>query len=168
MDSNSLICETQSITYDKGYIALWLPNYSLPETINIDEITLLKKDTFHVSLLCVDNLLKARPESEAEILQYFCDFLQKHKLVFEGFTGEFRLAKKDERKSIVALCAVSHLDTFAQYLTEKLGMPVPLQPAHVTLYTLQPNAGIGLNSPEEMQEKSQPIQVPKELIRALI
>ncbi len=167
METDKLICNTSTITYNKGYIALWLQNYSLPETLEIDGGILLKKDHFHVSLLCVKNILAVKPDIEAIILQHFCDFLQDHALMFEGFTNEFRLATDGERKSVVALCRVSNLHKFAEYLTEKIGIKVAPQPAHVTIYTLQPNSGIGLNSSDDMEQKSIPIEVPQHIRNVL-
>ncbi len=163
METDKLICNTSNITYNKGYIALWLQNYPLPQTLEIDGCTLLKKDHFHVSLLCVKNILAVKPDIEDEILVHFCNFIQNNIIKFEGFTNEFRLAKDAERKSVVALCRVSNLHKFAEYLTEKIGIKVAPQPAHVTIYTLQPNISIGLNSTDDMEKKSIPIEVPKNI-----
>ncbi len=44
MKSEKLICNSSNITYDKGYIALWCKEYDLPDTVEIDGDTLLKKD----------------------------------------------------------------------------------------------------------------------------
>jgi hypothetical protein len=147
MKPENLICNSSNITYDKGYIALWLEDYPLPDTLDIEDTTLLKKDHFHVSLLCVKNILEVIPDIENEILNHFCDFVKEKELKFEGFTNEYRTAYADERKSVVALCNVSNLNTFADYLSEKIDVKVAHQPAHVTIYTLQPNAGIGINNP---------------------
>ncbi len=168
MKPEALICNSSNITYDKGYIALWCENYDLPDTIEIEGDTLIKKDHFHVSLLCVKNILETYPDKEEEIIQHFCDFTQEHEVKFEGFTKEFRMATREERKSIVAMCKVSNLDAFAQYLSEKIGMEVFTQPTHVTIYTLQHNMGIGLNSPEELEEKSNPVEVPEAVLAPLM
>jgi hypothetical protein len=160
MKPEKLICNSSNITYDKGYIALWCKDYDLPDTVEIDDDTLLKKDHFHVSLLCVNNILETKSDIEEEIIQHFCDFTQENEIEFNGFTKEFRLATREERKSVVAMCKVSNLEAFAEYLTEKIGFSVAPQPTHVTIYTLQHNMGIGLNSPEELEEKSKPIEMP--------
>jgi hypothetical protein len=163
METDKLICNTSNLTYDKGYIALWLQDYPLPQTMVIQEDTLLKKDHFHVSLLCVKHILEVKPDIEEKILENFCNFINDNKLTFQGFTNEFRLAEDLERKSIVALCDVSNLHKFAEYLTDQIGIKIPPQPAHVTIYTLQPNVGIGLSSPDEMERKSIPIEVPENI-----
>jgi 16S rRNA (adenine1518-N6/adenine1519-N6)-dimethyltransferase len=168
MKPETLICNSSNITYDKGYIALWCENYDLPETIEIEGNTLTKKDHFHVSLLCVKNILETHPDKEEEIIQHFCDFLQEHEIKFKGFTKKFRLATREERKSVIAMCKVSNLDAFAKYLSQKIGMEVAIQPTHVTIYTLQPSMGIGLNSPEELEEKSKLVDVPEAVLAPLM
>lgn len=168
METDNLICNTKNITYNKGYIALWCEDYDLPETFEVDGDTLLKKDHLHVSLLCVKNILEVNPDIENEIPEHFCNFIRDNEIKFEDFTKEFRLAEKDDRKSVVALCKISNLHEFSEYLTEKIGVAVAPQPAHVTIYTLQPNAGIGLNSPEEIEEKSKTVEVPEAILAPLM
>lgn len=168
MQPENLICNTTNLTYNKGYIALWCKDYDLPDTFEVDGETLLKKDHFHVSLLSVKNILEEKPDMEEDILKYFCEFFKDNEMKLEVFTKEFRLAQNDERKSIVALCKVSNLHKFAEYLTNKIGITIAPQPAHVTIYTLQHNMGIGLNSPEELAEKSKPIEVPEAVLAPLM
>ena len=163
VETNKLICSSDNITYSKGYIALWCRNYKLPDTISVNGGRLFKKDHFHVSLLCIKNILKIKSDIEAEVLQHFCDFLKKNEIKFQGFTGEFRLAQNNGRKSVVALCSISNLHSFTDYLSKKIDIKIAYQPSHVTIYTLQPNMGIVLNSPKEMQEKSNPIDIPEQI-----
>ena len=84
-----MIYNNKNIIYSKGYIALGCKNYDIPKTFEIDSETLLKKDTFHVSLLCVKNLLEIKLDVEGEILQHFRNFLEENEIKFEGFTKEF-------------------------------------------------------------------------------
>jgi len=167
MPPERFICGSSDITYDLGYICLWLKDFPIPPTFQIDEETLLKKDHFHVSLLCVKNVLEVKPELEEEIINCFCDFKKDNKFKFVGFTNEFRTASDEERKSVVALCEVLNLHKFADYLSEKIGLHIPHQPAHVTLYTRQQNIAIGLNSPEEMALKSKPIMLSEAITSVL-
>lgn len=161
MKSETLICNTTDITYDKGYIALWCKDYDLPSTIEVSGEILQKKSHFHVSLLCVKNILEVAPDIEDEVLRHFCDFIDSNSMKLTGFSGEFRLVKHEERMSIVAMCEVANLHAFAEYLTEKIKIEVSPQPAHITIYTLQPNAGIGLNSSIELEKKSEVIELPE-------
>jgi 16S rRNA (adenine1518-N6/adenine1519-N6)-dimethyltransferase len=168
MKPKNIICNSSNITYDKGYIALWCDDYDLPDTIEIEGDILTKKDHFHVSLLCVKSILETHPDKEEKIIQHFCDFTQEYEIKFKGFTKDFRLAAREERKSIVAMCKVSNLDAFAEYLSEQIGAEVAVQPTHVTIYILQHNMGIGINSPEELEEKSKLIEVPEAVLAPLM
>ena len=163
MNNGELICNSTNITYSKGYLALWCEDYPLPDTLEVTGDTLQKIDYFHVSLLCVKNILDKKPDIEEKILKHFCDFLGDNAVEFESFTGEFRVVNDTVRKSVVALCKVSNLNKLSKHLTEKIGIEIAPQPAHVTIYTHQPNVGIGLNSPEEMQEKSEIIELPENI-----
>jgi len=168
MEPKKYICNSSKYYIRKGYIALECNGYEIPETFEVAGDTLHKIDHFHISLLCVKNIQKMKPYSDDEIVQHFCDYIKEHEVKFSGFTNEFRLASKAERKSVVAMCNVSNLDGLAKYLSEKIGAAVPAQPAHVTIYTLQQNAGIGLNSADELEEKSEPIQVPQSVLAPLM
>jgi hypothetical protein len=146
-----------------GYIALPCNKLNIPDTMIIDGVRLCKKDTFHVSLICVKNLLFQLPNSEQKILSLFCDYVTRQPIVFEKFTGVVHYVEDGVRKSIVAFCNVGNLVGLADYLSIELGISIPNQPAHVTLYTLQPNVGIGLNSQNDVITKSKLIQTPVEL-----
>ncbi|KKW40003.1 hypothetical protein A3I46_01640 [Candidatus Kaiserbacteria bacterium RIFCSPLOWO2_02_FULL_54_13] len=167
MKEKKYICGGDTFTYNKGYITLPVELNGLPETLSIEGETLQKRASFHVSLLCVKNILSSHPDLEEEILDLFCAFTKENKISFVAYTGEFRFAQDKERKTLVALCAVSNLKECSELLEEKLGIDIPPQPTHVTLYTLQPDAGIGLNSPAEIEGKSVSIQVSEEVRDAL-
>lgn len=139
----------------------------LPESVVVEGETLLRKTSFHTSLLCVKDLLAKKLDSEQEILDAFCSFVAEKDISFIRYTGEFRFAQDGERKTLVALCEVAGLDAFFAELAQKLGMNISSQPTHVTLYTLQPDMGIGLNSPEDMQSKSVPVDVPSSVMEGL-
>ena len=51
------------------------------------------------------------------------------------------------------------LEKFFAELQEKYGVKLPLQPTHITLYTLQPEAGIGILSPHELERDSEVVDV---------
>lgn len=159
------ICDTKNITYDLGYIALRIPDFDLPDSIEIKNEILVRKSEFHVSLLHVKGILKNSNMSEEMILEIFCQFLQKNTVTFSAFSGEFRFANdpKRGRKSLVAMCSVNGLENFASFLSKKLNCKIAVQPTHVTLYTLQLNAGIGINTPEDLKTNTEIIDVPFEL-----
>ena len=159
------ICNGSTYTFDKGYIALPLTVEGLPETIVVGGERFTIKSKHHVSLAHAKGIAEkyALPDGEKKITELFCEFTTNHDVSFVRYTGEFRLARSEERKSVVALCEVSHIKDFPAFLKERLGIEVPNQPTHVTLYTLVFDVGIGLNSLEELAAKSSVIEAPAEL-----
>jgi len=157
------ICASDKLFYGSKYIALSLEVEGLPEKVSIQGMTLQRKSSFHCSLLCVNNILGLQSDLEDQILTFFCSFAKENDISFVRYTGEFRYAVDGERRSLIALCEISNLAKFSNALGEKLGMQIPEQPTHVTLYTLQPDAGIGLNSREEMETKSTTVIPPEEV-----
>lgn len=161
--SDKYICSGNTFTYSNGYIGLPLRLNELPQSIEINDTTLHRKDEFHVSLLCVKNVLKVLPDVENQIVESFCNFVQENDISFIRFTGELRLAEKEDRKTIVALCEIKNLKEFFNQLSSELDFDIAHQPTHVTLYTLQPNKGIGLNSPEDLAFLSKEVEAPEEV-----
>jgi hypothetical protein len=160
------ICNDRKYACDKGYVYLPIEIInSLPKTILIEGDQLHLKSSFHVSLICLKELSAKynRENLEQEILEKFCDFVSTQEISFVGFTGEFLLAASEERKTVVARCNVSNLESCTKKISRELKIDIPVQPTHVTLYTLQPDAGIGLNSFETLEQKARPIDVPVEI-----
>lgn len=153
------ICDGTKFEYRGGYIGLPVQLNDLPNELKIEDFSLHRKTEFHVSLLCVKNILAMLPDAEQKILEFFCKFVKEHNVSFGRFTGEFKFAEYEERKTVVALCEVLNLKKFSEALGQKLSIDIPPQPTHITLYTLQPNVGIGLNSPEEMLQKTRDVEV---------
>ncbi|MDP2630729.1 MAG: hypothetical protein Q8P56_04955 [Candidatus Uhrbacteria bacterium] len=165
------ICDGTKYTYNKGYITLPVEINNLPEQIYVEGLELHPRSTFHVSLLCVKNLIEKYGDKiqnlEQKILEYFCTYIAGNEISFLGYKDVFRLATFEERRSVVVLCGVSDLDNFIRSLESHLDIEISLQPTHATLYTLQPDVGIGLNSQADMKEKSVPIQVSEDVRRSL-
>jgi len=160
MESKNFLCGGTKFIYSKGYIGLPLQLQNLPDTALIERETLQKKSSFHVSLLCVKDILANNPDSEQEILNTFCTFVADRDISFVRYTGKFRFAQFEGKKTLVALCEVSNLTEFSKVLEERSKIKISSQPTHVTLYTLQPDIGIGLNSPTDMENKSISVEAP--------
>ena len=167
MEERHYICGGNKFTYNKGYIALPVEISNLSEFIEIEGEILQKKPSFHASLLCVKDIIEKHGDLEKRVLDFFCSFVSKNDVSFVKYSGEFRFVTNEERKTLIALCEISNLKEFSESLGHKFGIEVPPQPTHVTLYTLQFNIGIGLNSPADMKEKSVPVQVPDDVKRGL-
>ena len=162
----SYLCNGEKYLYSKGYIHLPTKNKgALPKAINIDGNQLSLKSSFHVSLLCIKNILAKNKidNLEQDILNSFCKFVSGNDISFTKFNGEFRFVEFEERKTVIARCDVSNLEKFSQQLSQELDIEIPTQPTHITLYTFQTNVGIGINSFEELDKKSRVIDVPSEV-----
>ena len=141
---------------------------NLPETVIVNGTILHRKSSFHVSLLCVKDIVAGNGiEIEQKLLNVFCSFVGEHNISLVSYLDEFRFAEDAERKTLVVRCTINGLKEFFSYIESSLGIVVLSQPTHVTLYTLQPNIGIGLNSLEAMESKSTQVQVSAEVKKIL-
>lgn len=157
---------TDHHNYDNGYIALVdLELANLPDQITVGNKILLKKSEFHISIMAIKNLAPLlNPDNvEAAAKQLkddFVEFAKTHDLTQFSLTNEFRHVKRDERETVVAMVKLENLDALFSHLQQKYGIEFPLQPAHITLYTLQAEAGIGILSYAELERDSVQIQLP--------
>lgn len=167
MQEANFICGGNKFAYSKGYIGLPIQVNKLPESVEIEGERLVIKSSFHVSLVCVKDIVDKYGGDEKRILELFCSFIKDNEIEFLEYTGEFRFAENVDRKTLVALCKISNLEELFIFLRRELVLDIPLQPTHVTLFTLQPDLGIGLNSQADMEGKSVTVTVPDE-VRAVI
>lgn len=153
---------TEHHNCDNGYIALVnlrLP--AMPDKVTLHDEVYTKKSEFHISLLCIKRILSLLPNGvkESDLIKDFIDFQHSHPLdTFESI-HQIRIVEKDIRKALVLMVDVPALDVFFSELNKKYKVDLPLQPAHITLYTLQPEKGIGILSQGELETTSIPITI---------
>lgn len=153
-------------SHDNGYISLVISDLAdLPEQINVDGKTLLRKGEFHISLMALKNLLPLinavnADVTELDLVQDFLDYHSNFQLAEYAPTNEFRYVIRDERETVVGMVEVPHINGLFEQLRAKYGVDIPTQPTHITLYTLQPEAGIGILSQDEIEKDSKPISLP--------
>ena len=99
--------------------------------------------------------------TEDQLAQDFLNYQRTIDLTHFQPTGDFRHVKREERETIVAMVAMPGLAELFARLSAKYGVQLPVQPAHITLYALQPDAGIGLFSQAELERDSTPISLPE-------
>jgi hypothetical protein len=137
---------------------------TLPDSIHIEGLTLKLKSEFHITLVSSGRIAQLLDpgravELEAEIAQAFQSFIQKQPLENYEVFHSFRFVQRGDRKTIIAMASVDHLEDFFTELREKYQKDIPSQPTHTTLYTLQPDQAIGLLSDNELATDSKPIEV---------
>lgn len=154
-------------TYKQGYIVLSADLEVSPETITLHGNELQAKTAFHTSLVCVKDLVaRYGPEIEGKVLAAFQDFAKQHPVQLSKITDNFRFAERDSdgRKTLIVMVEISNLEALFDHLREMLGVELLTQPTHITLFTLGSNAGIGLNTPEILEELSTPVQRSEGLV----
>ncbi len=129
---------------------------AFPQTISWQGEKLLKKDDFHVTICKgADIFTKARIEhiiGEKKLFELFNVFIESCPIRLLSFSDDFRFVQDDARgrKAIVVRCQMSNLNELFFKLNHEFEIEMPIQPAHVTLYTLQKNIGIHIPSEEAM------------------
>ena len=154
----------------EGY--LWLtPDAGLfsklPERVEVFGTTLLRKTEFHTTLTSIRAAAASisgmsLSEAEERIVSVFRTHVAKHPISFESFADDFRYVRDDARKreSAIVRCRVNGLEELFAHYQKTLGVAVPIQPTHVTIYTKELNVGIGIDSVEEM-EALQKVELPE-------
>jgi len=158
---------TKRHNYDNGYISLVNIEFeNAPDKITVNGNELLKKIEFHISIMAIKNLAPLldpdNVEQASELLkQDFLDFAITNDLMNFALTGEYRLVTRDERVTVVAMVDLKSVEGLFQYLRQKHNIDFPTQPTHIALYTLQPEAGIGILSQEQLETDSILVEVPE-------
>jgi hypothetical protein len=146
-----------------GLMNLDVPN--LPETLEIEGYTLLRKPEFHITLMCPKKVAPLiNPDdfegTKAGLVAFFADYATRNDLTKYALRPEFRLIKRGEQVTVVVMADMPGLVGLFDALQAKFNITVPLQPAHITIYSLQYNMGIGINSPQELQQMSHVVSLP--------
>lgn len=124
---------------------------SLPAEMLWKGIRLGKKAEFHITLLHVQKAAELAHRSREEIVSLFNAFVEGHPIRLVSFTNDLRYTEEDEKKTILVRCTVANLDGLFASLNSAFRISMPTQPAHVTIYSLDPFVGIHVNSDEKME-----------------
>lgn len=139
----------------------------LPEELNIEGDKYVRKSEFHITLLAVEEVAKIINESIAEdlkvqIVKDFYDFVEGFDLDKWELTGELRLVNVEGNKTLIAMTKLEGIEKLFKILSKKYDKILPVQPIHITLYTLPSDTfGIPINSYEELENISKPISIPQ-------
>ncbi len=161
------ICE--GTKYDLGgrtgeTIGLPVTITNLPEKIEVKEYTLLRKTSFHISLVCIGKIIEKYhvtiPDFIEKIVTDFCEFVRTTSIDLVDYQDDFRFVTEAEKRSVVVFCGISNLDRFFDFINKKYSLAVEYPPTHVTLYTLQPDVGIFLTNKADLQKLTKKIERP--------
>lgn len=156
------ICGEEKYTISKlGTIGLPVSIENLPNEINVNGNKLFLKPSFHVSLVCIGQIVKKRnisvPNFRDVILEEFCNFTRTNEINFINYSEDFKYAKEDNLKTVVVMCNVSNLDKFFDLINKKYGLNLEYPPTHVTLYAHDGKTGIFLTDFADLKNLTKPI-----------
>ncbi len=140
-------------------IGLEISINGLPDKVNVNGEILLKRSSFHVSLVCIGKIIEKHKitnlDFEKLIIDDFIEYTKTKKIELANFLNEFRFVKELEEKSLVIMCEVVNLKEFFGLINLKYGLKIEYQPTHVTIFTLHPDIGIFLTNQEDLKNLSQ-------------
>jgi hypothetical protein len=158
-----LICNNKfQFAYDTIGLPVFLKN--LPKEIVFQGDTLLLKSDFHVSLVCIGEIIKKHnitiSDFKNKIINDFCEFSETSNIDKISFTNNFKFATRDDLKSIIVMCKVPNLDKFFDLMNKKYSLNIEYPPTHVTLYTPLSKTGIFLIDSNDIKNLTVPIENP--------
>lgn len=137
----------------------------LPPAIEVEGHTLSLKTAFHVSLVCIGKIAEKNNLTDPDLINKisadFCKFANHTNIDLLRYRDEFLLVSEAERRAVVVMCDISNLDKFFDFINQRYGLHVEYPPTHVTLYTLQPNAGIFLMDNDDIRKLTELIARPQ-------
>ncbi len=139
----------------------------LPKELEAGDDRFIIKEEFHVTLINLERNAKIVGHGDiqsqkAELINAFYDFVSKSPLTRYELTDDLRLVDVNGNKTIVILVKLEGINDFFAWLSKKYDMKLPIQPTHITLYTLPTDTfGIPIDSYQELAKISEPIDLPE-------
>lgn len=133
---------------------------NLPSEVTIDGNKLLLKSSFHVSLVCINEIIKKYNISILDfknlVVKDFCDFTAINEIKVLRYK-EFKYAEQNSLKTVIIMCELSNLPKFFEILNKKYGFEIEYPPTHVTLYAHDGKTGIFLTDTNDIKNLTKPI-----------
>lgn len=149
---------------DRGYTVLGnIKLKNLPKAIKVGSHSLVKKNELHITLVGAKALEYFPDDVDAaeEIKQAVTDFAKEHDLTQFELLDDYRLVKRGDRVTLAVMVILNNMDRLYEYLNERFDLELPIQPGHITLYSLDPEVGISINSYEQLEAETQKVDVPE-------
>ncbi len=163
-------CIGEKYVYENNMIALPVMIEGLPSQIEVERYALNLKTSFHISLVSVGKIVEKHnisiPDFEEKVVKDFFEFGKANNVFLKHYRDEFRFVAHNERRTVVVMCEVVNLSGFFDLLNKKYDLDLEYPPTHVTLYTLQPDAGIFLTDSFDIQNFTKVIEAPEDVKKA--
>lgn len=136
---------------------------NIPEKLKFRGDEFIVKSEFHITLLAVRQIAEiidpANTEKlQLEIVQDFYQFVDVFPLTNYELQDEVRLVTVGNNKTIVKMAKLEGIEKLFNMLEKKYQKKLPVQPTHVTLYTLPTDTfGIPILSYEQLENISIPV-----------
>lgn len=152
-------------TNSRGYF--YLGELVLPEMLVVAGHELVRKAEFHITIIGANAhaTLLARAETQEVIERAVAEFTEAHDLTRFVVTDEFRLLRRDGFATLIVMVDLPEIIQLYSFLNQKFGVALSVQPPHITLYAPSPDAGMFLNSAEQLADETEIVELP-ELVRA--
>ncbi|MFA5022638.1 MAG: hypothetical protein WC508_06225 [Patescibacteria group bacterium] len=158
------ICNGTKYTFRSETISLPVSIESLPPTLKTENCELRLKSSFHISLVPIGKLVEKFDIKDINfktaVISDFCNFVKENDISFVKHKDEFRFVAQNERKSVILMAEVSNLSKFFDALNQKYKLNTETPPAHITLYTLQPDIGIFITDSKDLKQLTKVIENP--------
>ncbi|MCX6752693.1 MAG: hypothetical protein NTZ87_04330 [Candidatus Nomurabacteria bacterium] len=161
------MCEKNKYTISAtNTISLPVLLKDLPSEVVINGNKLILKSSFHVSLVCINEIIKkyciSVPNFRNLVVKDFCDFVKTNDIYLLNYLEEFRFVTENDLKTVIVICKVSNLDKFFDFINKKYKLKIEYPPTHVTLYTLEGKLGIFLIDANDIKNLTKSIPNPIE------
>ena len=158
------ICGNKYTISPTNTIALPVQVDGLPLEIVVEDTKLVLKSTFHISLVCINEIIRKNNIIDTNfkdlVVKDYCDFVAINDISLLSYKDEFRFMLEGDQKAVVAMCNVSNLDKFFEILNKKYNLSLGYPPTHVTLYTLPGKGGIFMTDSADLKNLTKVIQNP--------
>ncbi len=116
-------CSKGQYIFEHDTIALPIGISGLPPTIEVAGRELQLKSSFHVSLVCLGEMVKKKPDLPENfmesVVEDFCDFVEENEILLERYLPETYTISQGERFTLIIMTQMSHIDAFFDLINEK-------------------------------------------------
>jgi len=158
------------IHYGDDYVLLGMGSVisTLKSSIRVAGRTLTAKEELHTTIFSLKflvPLISSALECDTDVARQRLVSEVRNTLAGQPISaedlprdGEFRILQKEDRRSAVFVPEGRPFAEIFDMTSERLGVVLPLQPAHVTLFTDDPQGrGISVSTYDELTALSQPV-----------